>query len=135
MYFQLPRRQCAFSKESSKYVGCGILKRNFYTRFIPIFKDFGAVTWSVRKMVKYDLVNCTWLIFCIFGGLELGCYLSYDKWLCGVGSSKKSRISSEKPTFRAKCRWFQAKYQKFPQDVKVDLIICGKETVFCGIIS
>lgn len=33
--------EVAFSKESSKYVGCGILKRNFYTRFIPIFKDFG----------------------------------------------------------------------------------------------
>ena len=37
----LPRQQVAFSKESSKYAGCGILKRNFYTRFIPIFKDFG----------------------------------------------------------------------------------------------
>ena len=37
----LPRQQCAFSKESSKYVGCEILKQNFYTRFIPIFKDFG----------------------------------------------------------------------------------------------
>ena len=33
--------EVAFSKESSKYAGCGILKRNFYTRFIPIFKDFG----------------------------------------------------------------------------------------------
>ena len=37
----LPWQQCAFSKESSKYKGCGILKRNFYTRFIPIFKDLG----------------------------------------------------------------------------------------------
>lgn len=67
--------------------------------------------------------------------IGIGLHLSYDKRLRGVGSSKKSRISSEKPPFRAKCRWFQAKYQKFPQDVEVDLIICGKETVFCGIIS
>jgi len=37
----LPRQQCAFSKESSKFNGCGNLKRYFYTRFIPIFKDFG----------------------------------------------------------------------------------------------
>uniref|UniRef100_UPI00405792DA hypothetical protein n=1 Tax=Acetatifactor sp. TaxID=1872090 RepID=UPI00405792DA len=37
----LSRQQVAFSKESSKYAGCGILKWNFYTRFIPIFKDFG----------------------------------------------------------------------------------------------
>ena len=43
--FRVSRQQCVFSKESSKYAGCGILKRNFYTRFIPIFKDFGAVTW------------------------------------------------------------------------------------------
>ena len=30
----LSRQQCAFSKESSKDAGRGILKRNFYTRFI-----------------------------------------------------------------------------------------------------
>ena len=30
-----PQQEYAFSKESSKYAGCGILKRNFYTRFIP----------------------------------------------------------------------------------------------------
>ena len=52
-------QQCAFSKESSKYAGCGILKRNFYTRFIPNFSGFGAVTWSVKEMVKYDLLNRT----------------------------------------------------------------------------
>ena len=46
----MSRQQCAFSKESSKYEGCGILKRNFYTRFIPIFKEFGAVPWwKMRK--------------------------------------------------------------------------------------
>jgi len=38
---KMTRQQDAFFKESSKYKGCGILKRNFYTRFIPIFKDFG----------------------------------------------------------------------------------------------
>ena len=46
----LSRQEVAFSKESSKYAGCGILKRNFYTRFIPIFKDFGAVTWWKKRI-------------------------------------------------------------------------------------
>ena len=40
-YRMMTRQQCAFLEESSKYAGCGILKRNFYTRFIPIFKDLG----------------------------------------------------------------------------------------------
>ena len=31
----LPRQQVAFRKKVSKIKGCGILKRNFYTRFIP----------------------------------------------------------------------------------------------------
>ena len=31
----MSRQQCAFLKESSKYAGCGILKGNFYTKFIP----------------------------------------------------------------------------------------------------
>lgn len=65
----LSRQQCAFSKESSKYAGCGILKRNFYTRFIPIFKDFGAVTWLdyqrdwilLRKYVLERTDKCIWL--------------------------------------------------------------------------
>ena len=37
----LSRQEVAFRKESSKYAGYGILKWNSYTRFIPIFKDFG----------------------------------------------------------------------------------------------
>ena len=42
-------RQVAFSKEFSKYAGGGILQRNFYTRFIPNFSGFGAVTWLKRR--------------------------------------------------------------------------------------
>ena len=48
----VPRQQCAFSKESSKYAGCEILKRNFYTRFKPENKGFWAVTWWKRCKVK-----------------------------------------------------------------------------------
>ena len=55
----MPRQQVAFREKSRKIKGCGILKRDFYTRFIPNFSGFGAVTWSVRKMVKYELVNRT----------------------------------------------------------------------------
>lgn len=37
----MSRQQVAFLKECRKIKGCGILKGDFYTRFIPIFKDFG----------------------------------------------------------------------------------------------
>ena len=37
----IPRQQVAFSEECRKIKGCGSLKEDFYTRFIPIFKDFG----------------------------------------------------------------------------------------------
>ena len=37
----MTRQEVAFLEECRKIKGCGILKRNFYTRFIPIFKDFG----------------------------------------------------------------------------------------------
>jgi len=37
----MPRQQCAFQKKVSKIKGCGILREDFYTRFIPNFKDFG----------------------------------------------------------------------------------------------
>lgn len=53
---EMSRQQCAFSKESTKYAGCGILKRNFYTRFIPVFKKFGL--WHGGKVFgKYDIKN------------------------------------------------------------------------------
>lgn len=64
----MSRQQCAFSKESSKHAGCGSLKRNFYARFIPIFKDFGAVTWlrkrSMGKIYTYWNERCK---ICPFG--------------------------------------------------------------------
>lgn len=48
----LPRQQCAFSKESSKYKGCGSLKEDFYTKFIPENCGFEAVTWWKEKYEK-----------------------------------------------------------------------------------
>lgn len=45
----LSRQEVAFREECRKIKGFGSLKRNFYTRFIPIFKNFGAVTWLVEK--------------------------------------------------------------------------------------
>ena len=60
----LPRQQVAFLKECRKINGCGSLKRNFYTRFIPNFSGFGAVTW--RKMNSISVVR--WLL--------LECYFS-----------------------------------------------------------
>ena len=53
----LPRQQVASSKESSKYAGCGILKRNFYTRFIPENYGFGAVTWWKRDKTNVSFEN------------------------------------------------------------------------------
>lgn len=37
----LSRQEVAFREECRKIKGCESLKRSFYTRFIPIFKDFG----------------------------------------------------------------------------------------------
>ena len=37
----LPRQQCAFLKKSRKIKDCGSLEGDYYTRFIPIFKDSG----------------------------------------------------------------------------------------------
>ena len=59
----LPRQQCAFSKESSKYAGCGILKRDFYTRFIPIFKDFGLWHGLEKNSISVVERNCRSAIF------------------------------------------------------------------------
>ena len=36
----MSRQQVAFLEECRKIKGCGSLKRNFYTRFIPIFEGF-----------------------------------------------------------------------------------------------
>ena len=41
----MPRQEVAFREERRKNKGCGSLRRNFYTRFIPNFSGFGAVTW------------------------------------------------------------------------------------------
>ena len=49
-------QECAFLEKFSKYKGCRILKRNFYTRFIPVFKKFGL--WHGGKVFgKYDIKN------------------------------------------------------------------------------
>ena len=42
---KVSRQEVAFWEECRKIKGCGSLEEDFYTRFIPIFKDFGAVTW------------------------------------------------------------------------------------------
>ena len=41
----LSRQQVAFLEKCRKIKGCGSLKVDFYTRFIPNFSGFGAVTW------------------------------------------------------------------------------------------
>ena len=55
----MPRQQAAFPEECRKIKGCGSLEGDFYTKFKPKNKGFGAVTWLVEQMVKYDLVNHT----------------------------------------------------------------------------
>ena len=47
-YRMMTRQQVAFLEEGRKIKGCGSLKWNFYTRFIPENYGFGAVTW-LRK--------------------------------------------------------------------------------------
>lgn len=37
----LPRQEVAFLKEARKIKGCGSLKVDFYTGFIPIFYELG----------------------------------------------------------------------------------------------
>ena len=37
----MPRQEVAFLEKCRKIKGCGSLEEDFYTRFIPIFKDFG----------------------------------------------------------------------------------------------
>ena len=64
-FIYLPRQQCAFSKESSKYKGCRVLKKDFYTKFKPIFNGFGAVTWWEKNsisVVNEVLLEC---YFCL----------------------------------------------------------------------
>ena len=39
--FDLPRQQVAFREKARKIKGCGSLNEDFYTKFKPIFKDFG----------------------------------------------------------------------------------------------
>ena len=53
----MPQQQVAFMEECRKIKGCGSLREDFYTRFIPIFKDFGAVTWL--KIKNNMCKNCT----------------------------------------------------------------------------
>ena len=43
------RQEVAFLEKSRKIVGCGSLKRYFYTKFKPKIMDFGAVTWWKKR--------------------------------------------------------------------------------------
>ena len=45
----LTRQEVAFRKECRKIKGCGSLKVDFYARFKPKNKGFGAVTWWKRR--------------------------------------------------------------------------------------
>lgn len=59
----LSRQEVAFLKDVQKIKGCGILKRDFYTRFIPNFSGFGAVTWLVvRSVVLRNIAFCSIII-------------------------------------------------------------------------
>lgn len=48
----MPRQQVAFLEECRKIKGCGSLKGDFYTRFIPNFSGFGAVTWLKKENLE-----------------------------------------------------------------------------------
>jgi len=41
----MARQQVAFREKARKIKGCGSLEEDFYTRFKPENKGFGAVTW------------------------------------------------------------------------------------------
>ena len=46
---EVPRQQVAFMRKCRKIKGCGSLREDFYTRFIPENDGFGAVTWSRKE--------------------------------------------------------------------------------------
>lgn len=48
----LSRQQVAILKEWLKIRGCGSLKEDFYTRFIPENDGFGAVTWLKKENLE-----------------------------------------------------------------------------------
>ena len=50
----LPRQQVAFLEECRKIRGCESLREDFYTRFKPKNKGFGAVTWWIIWKLKND---------------------------------------------------------------------------------
>jgi len=45
----LLRQEVAFRGKCRKIKGCGSLKENFYTKFKPVLRDFGAVTWWKKR--------------------------------------------------------------------------------------
>ena len=45
----MSRQQVAFLEECRKNKGCGSLKEDFYTRFIPENDGFWAVTWLEKR--------------------------------------------------------------------------------------
>ena len=48
-FIRFPRQEVAFLEECRKINGCGSLAGDFYTRFKPKNKGFGAVTWLEKR--------------------------------------------------------------------------------------
>ena len=79
------RQEVAFSEECRKIKGCGSLREGFYTRFIPIFKDFGL--WHGGK--KEWHFGGEWLLpECYFGISLMSVFVLYIN-LCLVYLNKR----------------------------------------------
>ena len=48
----MSRQEVAFLKKSRKIKGFGSMREDFYTKFKPKNKGFGAVTWWIEKVYK-----------------------------------------------------------------------------------
>lgn len=53
----ISRQEVAFLEKNRKSKGCGILKRNFHTKFMSIFRGFGAVTWFEFIIMIVELLQ------------------------------------------------------------------------------
>ena len=52
----LPRQEVVFSEECRKIKSYGSLREDFYTKFKPKNKGFGAVTW-LELVIKIYMLN------------------------------------------------------------------------------
>ena len=50
----ISRQEVAFREECRKIKGLGSLKEDFYTKFMPKNKGFGAVTWLEERAIWYN---------------------------------------------------------------------------------